>query len=133
MVSAVERAGKRLAKAKHLLDNVKVTINTMETSTKGPFTNHDQPQVIVTGYPARVVKGGLTSQQQQEFLPDTYDAVLIIDTGISIPSGCTIDAVGLDGAITHYKRATRGYAGYYSHQEVAMVLDSKGVSASQMD
>lgn len=133
MVTAVERAGKRLGKAKHLLDNAKVTITTQTASTKGPFTNNDKPKVIVANYPARVVKGGLTSQQQQEFLPDVYDAVLIIDTGISIPAGCAIDAVGLDGATTHYKRATRGYAGYHSHQEVAMVLDSKGVSASQTD
>ncbi|WP_407893513.1 hypothetical protein [Lacticaseibacillus sp. N501-2] len=115
----------RMAKVKHLLDNVKVTIWTTGTVKDGPFTKPGKPVAIVTDYSARVIKGTLNTQQQREFLPDTYDAILIIDTGIDIPAGCTIDATDLAGQVTHYTRATRGYAGYHSHQEVAMVLDAK--------
>ncbi|WP_127849718.1 hypothetical protein [Lacticaseibacillus hulanensis] len=124
--SRIARAGKRLAKVKHLLDNVTVTISTRKPVKTGAVTGVGDPVAIVTDYPARVIKGSLASKTQAEFLPDEYDAVLVIDTGITIPTGCTIDATGPDGSVTHYKRATRGYAGYVSHQEVAMVLSAKG-------
>lgn len=122
MVSSLASAGARLAKAKHMLDNAWVTIKTTQAVKKGVFTDGTEPVTIVTDYPARVIKGSLGSKDQAEWLPDEYDAVLVIDTGIKVPAGCTVDAKGLDGELTHYVRATRGYAGYHSHQEIALVL-----------
>ncbi|KRM54618.1 hypothetical protein [Lacticaseibacillus sharpeae] len=124
MRGAIQRAGKRLAKIKHELDNATVTIKTLGPGDDPDFADKGEPVAIVTDYPARVIKGGLSSKEQREFLPDQYDAILVIDTGIEIPAGCTIDATNINGVVTHYKRATRGY-GYLSHQEVAMVLDTK--------
>lgn len=121
-----KRAGARMAKAMHLLDNAIVTITTLvkDKDSDSAFDDKTKLKTIVADYSAKVVKGGLSSKNQREFLPDQYDAILIIDNGIEIPAGCSIIA-NIGGVVTHYKRATRGYTGYLSHQEVAMVLDEK--------
>lgn len=121
----LDKAYKKMAKAMPLLNNVTVTITTTEPVKDGPFTKAGAPVAIVTDHPAKVSKGNLSAGQQKEYLTDGYDAKLIISKGVRIPAGCSIIATDHSGQVTKYKRASRGYSGYQSHQEVAMVLDEK--------
>ena len=52
-------------------------------------------------------------------------AKLLIRNGIDIPAGAVIYITDQNGNTTKYKRSSKGYSGYYSHQEIAMVRDEK--------
>lgn len=102
----------------------KVTITGVKTVKDGTFSD-TVPVVIVEDEPAKVVLKGLKSSEQTFYGTDAYDAKLLIRNGIKIPAGADIDVTDVNGQVTHYKRASKGYAGYVSHQEVAMVRDEK--------
>ena len=53
------------------------------------------------------------------------DAKLLIRNGIDIPAGAVIYITDQNGNTVKYKRSSKGYSGYYSHQELAMVRDEK--------
>lgn len=108
----------------HILYNDKVTI-TGQVSVKNGSVTEQQDVTIATNIPGKVIMSGLKAGEQQEFLSNGYDAKLLIDNGIDVPAGAHITVKSMNGQVTHYKRASRGYAGYGSHQEVAMVLDEK--------
>src|SRR5699024_3020127 len=102
----------------------RVTITGVKTITDGPFTD-TEPVVIVENEPAKVILKGLKASEQTFYGMDAYDAKLLIRNGIKISAGAEIDVTDVNGQVTHYKRASKGYAGYASHQEVAMVRDEK--------
>jgi len=102
----------------------KVTIIGTETVKTGAFADTID-KTIVTDEPAKVVLKGLKASEQSFFGTDEYDAKLIIRTGIDIPAGANIVVTDANGKVTKYKRASKGYTGYISHQEVAMVRDEK--------
>ncbi|RHW49183.1 hypothetical protein [Lactobacillus bombicola] len=103
----------------------KVTIKT----TKKVVTEHhittSEPVTIVSDEPAKVILKGLKSGEQSFFGTDEYDATLLIRTGLDIPAGATIEVTDINGKVTKYKRSSKGYSGYVSHQEVAMTRDEK--------
>ncbi|KRO16633.1 hypothetical protein IV56_GL001078 [Lacticaseibacillus saniviri JCM 17471 = DSM 24301] len=113
-----------MTKALHLLYHDKATIIGQVPVKDGVFDDLE-PAVIAENIPAKVTLGGLKPGEQSEFLTDSYDAKLLIDVGIDVPAGAEITVTDINGKVTHYKRASRGYSGYGSHQEVAMVLDQK--------
>ncbi len=107
----------------------RVTITGVRSDSDGVFTD-DKPVTIVEDEPAKVVLKGLKASEQTFFGTDAYDAKLIIRNGIKIPAGADIMVTDVNGQVTKYKRASRGYAGYVSHQEVAMVRDEKAKEES---
>ncbi|WP_203638896.1 hypothetical protein [Levilactobacillus wangkuiensis] len=102
----------------------RATITGVKTVKDGAFTD-TVPVTIVENEPAKVILKGLKASDQTFFGTDAYDAKLLIRNGLKIPAGVDIDVTDINGQVTHYKRASKGYAGYVSHQEVAMVRDEK--------
>ena len=125
MKSAFKKMGKSLTK----LWFDKVTIIGVRDSDDGVFTDGERV-TIVEDEPAKVVLKGLKASEQTFFGTDTYDAKLLIRTGIEIPAGAEMVVTDVNGQVTTYTRASKGYAGYVSHQEVAMVRDEKAKEES---
>lgn len=107
----------------------RVTITGVRPASDGVFTD-GKPVTIVEDEPAKVVLKGQKASDQSFYGTDAYDAKLIIRNGIKIPAGADIMVTDVNGQVTKYKRASRGYAGYVSHQEVAMVRDEKAKEES---
>ena len=96
--------------------------------TKKVIKNHITNSVeitIVENEPCKVVLKGQSASTQTIFGTDEADAKLLIRNGIDIPAGAVIYITDQNGNATKYKRASKGYTGYYSHQEVAMIRDEK--------
>jgi len=125
MKAAFNRMGKSLTK----LWFDKVTITGVRDESDGVFTD-GKPVTIVEDEPVKVVLKGLKASEQSFFGTDNYDAKLLIRNGILIPAGAEMVVTDVNGQVTQYKRASKGYAGYISHQEVAMVRDEKAKEES---
>lgn len=104
--------------------NDRVTITGVKDRKRGPFSE-DEPVTIVENHPAKVILGSQKPSEQSFFGTDQYDAKLLIDNDVSIPAGARITVTDVNGHVTEYKRASKGYRGYVSHQELAMVRDEK--------
>ncbi|WP_279132101.1 hypothetical protein [Lactobacillus intestinalis] len=103
-------------------DKVKIT------GTKPVVKNHITNNVsttIVENEPAKVILKGQSAGNQSFYGTDQYDAKLLIRNGINIPAGAIIYVTDQNGQTTKYKRASKGYTGYYSYQELAMTRDEK--------
>lgn len=103
----------------------KVTIKTTKKVINEHHITTSEPVTIVTDEPAKVILKGLKASEQSFFGSDEYDATLLIRTGIDVPAGATIIVTDVNGKSTKYKRSSKGYSGYVSHQEIAMVRDEK--------
>lgn len=125
----MKAAFNRMSKSLNKLWFDKVTITGVRDSDDGVFTD-GAPVTIVEDEPAKVVLKGLKASEQTFFGTDAYDAKLIIRNGIKIPAGVDIVVTDVNGQTTNYKRTSKGYAGYISHQEVAMVRDKKAKEES---
>lgn len=98
------------------------------TGTKKVVNNHitnSVPVTIVENEPCKVILKGQSSSTQTIFGTDEADAKLLIRNCIDIPAGAVIYVTDQNGNVTKYKRSSKGYQGYYSHQELAMVRDEK--------
>ena len=103
----------------------KVTIQaTKKVVNKHHITTSD-PVTVVSDEPAKVILKGLKASEQSFFGTDEYDATLLIRTGIDVPAGAIIIVTDVNGKVTKYKRSSKGYSGYVSHQEIAMTRDEK--------
>jgi len=102
----------------------RVTITGVKNGKRGPFSE-DEPVTIVKNHPAKVILGSQKPSDQSFFGTDQFDAKLLIDNDVSIPAGANIIVTDVNGHVTEYKRASKGYRGYVSHQELAMVRDEK--------
>lgn len=107
----------------------RVTITGIKTVKDGVFTD-TVPVTIVENEPAKVILKGLKASDQTFFGTDTYDAKLIIRTGIDIPAGCDVWVTDVNGQTIKYKQTGRAYTGYVTHQEVAMIRDEKAKEES---
>lgn len=102
-----------------------------EATIKGtkPVVKHhvtyEEPVTIVEDEPCKVILKGQSTSTQTIFGTDKFDAKLLIRNGISIPAGAVILITDQNGNQVKYKNASKGYSGYYSHQEIAMVRDEK--------
>ena len=54
---------------------------------------------------------------------DTYDVKILIRTGLDIPAGATVEVTYQNGIKTVYRRASKGYSGYRSHQVFKLKRD----------
>ncbi len=104
--------------------NDRVTITGVKNARRGPFSE-DEVVTICENRPAKVILGSQKTSNQSEFGTDQYDAKLLIDNDVSIPAGARITVTDVNGHVTKYKRSSKGYRGYVSHQELAMVRDEK--------
>ena len=98
------------------------------TGTKKVTKNHITNSVevtIVEDEPCKVILKGQSASTQTIFGTDEADAKLLIRNGIDIPAGAAIYITDQNGNTVKYKRSSKGYSGYYSHQELAMVRDEK--------
>ncbi len=103
----------------------KVTIQATKKVVNEHHITTSEPVTIVTDEPAKVILKGLKASEQSFFGTDEYDATLLIRTGIDVPAGATIIVTDVNGKVTKYKRSSKGYSGYVSHQEIAMTRDEK--------
>ena len=108
-----------------MLWNDKVTIQTTKKVINEHHITTSEPVTVVTDEPAKVLLKGLKTGEESFFGTDEYDATLLIRTGIEVPAGSTIIVTDVNGQITKYKRSSKGYSGYVSHQEIAMTRDEK--------
>lgn len=98
------------------------------TGTKKVTKNHITNSVevtIVEDEPCKVILKGQSASTQTIFGTDEANAKLLIRNGIDIPAGAVIYITDQNGNTVKYKRSSKGYSGYYSHQELAMVRDEK--------
>ncbi|QHJ81945.1 MAG: hypothetical protein [Caudoviricetes sp.] len=103
----------------------KVTIQTTKKVVNEHHITTSEPVTIVINEPAKVILKGLKASEQSFYGTDEYDATLLIRTGIDVPAGATIIVTDINGKVTKYKRSSKGYSGYVSHQEIAMTRDEK--------
>lgn len=103
----------------------KATIYGVQEVTDADGFTDTKDVAIVENEPCKVILKGLKASEQSFFGTDNYDAKLLIRVGLDIPAGAKITIVDANGRTTQYKRASKGYSGYLSHQEVAMVRDEK--------
>ena len=103
----------------------KVTIQTTKKVVNEHHITTSEPVTVVKDEPAKVILKGLKASEQLFYGTDEYDAMLLIRTGIDVPAGATIIVTDVNGKITKYKRSSKGYSGYVSYQEIAMVRDEK--------
>ncbi len=115
----------KLKEVAPILWNDKVTIQTTKKVVNEHHITISEPVTVVTDEPAKVILKGLKAGEQSFFSTDEYDATLLIRTGIEVPAGSTIIVTDVNGQTTKYKRSSKGYSGYVSHQEIAMTRDEK--------
>ena len=115
----------KLKEVAPILWNDKVTIQTTKKVINEHHITTSEPVTVVLDEPAKVILKGLKSSEQSFFGTDEYDATLLIRTGIDVPAGSTIIVTDVNGKVTKYKRSSKGYSGYVSHQEIAMTRDEK--------
>ena len=115
----------KLKEVAPILWNDKVTIQTTKKVVNEHHITTSEPVTVVTDEPAKVVLKGLKAGEQSFFGTDEYDATLLIRAGIDVPAGSTIIVTDVNGKVTKYKRSSKGYSGYVSHQEIAMTRDEK--------
>lgn len=115
----------KLKEVAPILWNDKVTIQTTKKVINEHHITTSEPVTVVLDEPAKVILKGLKASEQSFFGTDEYDATLLIRTGIDVPAGSTIIVTDVNGKVTKYKRSSKGYSGYVSHQEIAMTRDEK--------
>ncbi len=115
----------KLKEVAPILWNDKVTIQTTKKVINEHHITTSEPVTVVLDEPAKVILKGLKASEQSFFGTDEYDATLLIRTGIDVPAGSTIIVTDVNGQTTKYKRSSKGYSGYVSHQEIAMTRDEK--------
>ena len=115
----------KLKEVAPILWNDKVTIQTTKKVINEHHITTSEPVTVVLDEPAKVILKGLKNSEQSFFGTDEYDATLLIRTGIDVPAGSTIIVTDVNGKVTKYKRSSKGYSGYVSHQEIAMTRDEK--------
>lgn len=115
----------KLKEVAPMLWNDKVIIQTTKKVVNEHHITTSEPVTVVSDEPAKVILKGLKASEQSFYGTDEYDATLLIRTGIDVPSGATIIVTDVNGKVTKYKRSSKGYSGYVSHQEIAMVRDEK--------
>ena len=103
----------------------KVTIQATKKVVNEHHITTSEPVTVVSDEPAKVILKGLKASEQSFFGTDEYDATLLLRTGIDVPAGATIIVTDVNGKMTKYKRSSKGYSGYVSHQEIAMTRDEK--------
>ena len=103
----------------------KVTIKATKKVVNEHHITTSEPVTVVKDEPAKVIQKGLKASEQSFFGTDEYDATLLLRTGIDVPAGATIIVTDVNGKVTKYKRSSKGYSGYVSHQEIAMTRDEK--------
>lgn len=103
----------------------KVTIQATKKVVNEHHITKSEPVTVVSDEPAKVILKGLKASEQSFFDSDEYDATLLIRTGIDVPAGAIIIVTDVNGKTTKYKRSSKGYSGYVSHQEIAMTRDEK--------
>ena len=103
----------------------KVTIQATKKVVNEHHITTSEPVTVVSDESAKVILKGLKASEQSFFGTDEYDATLLLRTGIDVPAGATIIVTDVNGKITKYKRSSKGYSGYVSHQEIAMTRDEK--------
>ena len=115
----------KLKKVAPILWTDKVTIQATKKVVNEHHITTSEPVTVVLDEPAKVILKGLKASEQSFFGTDEYDATLLLRTGIDVPAGAIIIVTDVNGKVTKYKRSSKGYSGYVSHQEIAMTRDEK--------
>lgn len=125
-MSRLDVAFKRAKKDIESLYRDTATVYTYSNAGGSGFDDDEkQLNLIVYRAPAKLSKSGLKPATQVTFADAEYDAMLYIDTAVEIPAGAIIDVTNVNGLTTRYRRASGGYMGYVTHQEVAVVYEER--------
>lgn len=126
MAGKLDAALKRAKKDIESLYRDTATIYTYSNTKSTGFDDDEkQMNVIVDKVPAKLSKSGLKPASKETFAGVAYDAMLYLDTSVEIPAGAIIDVTNVNGPTTRYRRASGGYMGYATHQEVAVVYEER--------
>lgn len=102
----------------------KVTITATQAVKVGHIMS-SQPVTLVKDAPGKLILKSNKASGEGFYGTDDYDAELLIDIGIDVPAGSTVEVTDVNGKVTKYKRSSKGYSGYQSHQEIALVREEK--------
>lgn len=114
-----------LKKALPILFTDKVTIKITEKYQDEHHITQSRECVLVEDEPAKVILSRQDTSAQGMHGTDTADAILLLRNGIFVPAGAVILATDQNGLEVKYQASSKGYAGYHSHQRVAMKRDEK--------
>ncbi|CCI81992.1 hypothetical protein [Lactobacillus hominis] len=114
----------KLRRAIPLLWTDRVTIIGTKPVKHGAITNNEAV-TLIKDEPCKIILKNQKAGTQSFYGADEYDAKMIIRNGINIPAGVSVVVTDQNGQVTKYKRASKGYTGYYSHQEVALTREEK--------
>lgn len=88
------------------------------------------PVLIVKDLPAKLSTSGAKVSAVGDYGTDEIDAILFIDHTVKVPAGAIIEVTVKSGEVLKFKRASRSYSEYESHQEIALVRDDKAVDVT---
>jgi len=126
MVRKLDVAFKRAKKDIESLYRDTATVYTYSNVSSTGFDDDEkQLNMIVKNVPAKLSKSGLKSASKETFAGVDYDAMLYLDVSVEVPAGAIIDVTNVNGLTTRYRRASGGYMGYATHQEVAVVYEGR--------
>lgn len=102
-----------------LLWTDKATIFGVMPVKHGVITNNERVE-IVKEEPCRIILNSQRGGNQKRYSQDDFDATMLISNEVKIPAGSKIVITNQNGDIVNYELSSKGYTGYYSHQEVTL-------------
>ena len=99
------------------------TVTTSETYKDAHNITQSRPVILFENEPCKVLLNKQDDSGSGVHGVDTYDVKILIRTGLDIPAGATVEVTDQNGIKTVYRRASKGYSGYRSHQVFKLKRD----------
>lgn len=99
------------------------TVTTTESYKDAHNITQSRRKVLFENEPCKVILKTQNEAGVGIHGVDDYDAKLLISTGLDVPAGATVEVTDQNGIKTKYKRASRAYSGYRSHQVLILKRD----------
>lgn len=100
-----------------------VTVTTTESYKDSHNITQSRPVVLFSDEPCKVILTGQNDSETGAHGVDNYDIKILIRTGLDIPAGATVEVTDQNGIKTVYRRTSKGYSGYRSHQVFKLKRD----------
>ena len=99
------------------------TVTTSESYKDAHNITQSRPVILFENEPCKVLLNKQDEAGVGVHGVDTYDVKILIRTGLDIPAGATVEVTDQNGIKTVYRRASKGYSGYRSHQVFTLKRD----------
>lgn len=93
-----------------------VTVKTTETYKDAHNITQSRPVVLFENEPCKVILSRQEESGDGIHATDLADAKILIRTGLDIPAGSVVEVTDQNGIKTTYRRTSKSYSGYRSHQ-----------------